>query len=388
MQAEIAVRAAPSVAARRAVVWGAPILVVLVFAVLTAANPDELLVGLAYGVGTATVALIGAVLAGRAPGNRIGPWLLVGAMLMTLGVVLDNYGIAGQAASPPWPGAAGVALLSNIPDVIGVVIILIGVPAIFPTGTLLSARWRLLVWIMVVAVVATCVSHIIGASPVADTGARSFSDALSAISFGFGIIGALASVVIRFRRGSPVEREQAKWFLAATVFAVIVTPLAFTTPGDTPFGVILLMLALVAQPVAIGIAVLRYRLYAIDRIVSRTIAYVLITAVLVIVYGLLVLALRAAVGGLIGDGSAEVVISTLVVASLFQPVRSRVQSSVDHRFDRRRYDAERTVAAFSGRLRDEVHLDAVAGGLVAAVRTSVAPTTSGIWLRSRGSGDR
>jgi hypothetical protein len=101
------------------------------------------------------------------------------------------------------------------------------------------------------------------------------------------------------------------------------------------------------------------------------------------VYILVVLAIRTAVGGLIGGGSAEVVISTLVVASLFQPVRRRIQSSLDHRFDRRRFDAERTVAAFSGQLRDEVQLDAVAGGLVAAVHSTVAPSASGIWLRRR-----
>ena len=264
--------------------------------------------------------------------------------------------------------------------VIAFILVLIWVPAIFPTGALLSRRWRILVWIIVAAGIGSCGSPILGPGQTGDALA-----ALGAIAFGVSFIAGLTSVGIRYRRGSPVERQQTKWFIAATVLAVILAQLAFLI---TVFGVLLLTVALVAQPVAIGIAVLRYRLYAIDRIVSRTLAYILITTVLATLYVAVVLVLRAAVGGLIGDGSAEVVISTLVVAALFQRVRSRIQSSVDHRFDRRRYDAERTSTSFSEQLRDEVHLDTVAGGLLAAVGSSLAPTTSNLWLRRRVPGRR
>lgn len=362
------------------------------FAGLTAMNPGELVVGLAFGVGTGTVALVGAVLADRAPDNRIGAWLLAASILITISVAgLNSYAKTGQAAYPPWPGAAAIAVVGNIPVVIAVVIILIWIPAIFPTGRLLSGRWQILVWVMVVALLATSAPMVITASQMSDAGALAIADALSdasTLAFGICFIGGLTSVVIRFRHGSPVEREQTKWFLAATVFAVTVAPLAFLAPAvwgkDTPFGVILLMLALVAQPVAIGIAVLRYRLYAIDRIVSRTIAYVLITGVLAVVYAGVVIAVRAAVGGLIGDGSAEVVVSTLVVAALFQPVRRRVQSSVSHRFDRRRYDADRLVTRFGEHVRNEVLVDAVLGGLDDTVRIALAPSASGVWLRAEG----
>jgi hypothetical protein len=373
------------------VIWGAPVLVVLVFAALTAANPAGLVVGVAFGTGTATLALVGAVLAERAPDNRIGAWLLVASVLITASVALESFATTGQAANPPWPGAAIAALAGNIPMVIAVVIVLIGVPAIFPTGRLLSPRWRSLVGIMVVALLATCVSMLIAGSKVTDPGVVAAADALSAVStctFGIGFIGALSSVGIRFRRGSPVEREQTKWFFAATVFAVVAAPLAFLAPQDTPFGVILLMVALVAQPVAIGIAVLRYRLYRIDQIVSRTIAYVLISGVLVAVYVGFVLGLRAVVGELAGGGAAGVAVSTLVVASLFQPVRRRIQSVVDRRFNRHHYDAERTAAAFARQLREEVNLDAVLDGLVEAVRVTVAPAGSGIWIRRRGAARR
>ena len=379
VQADVAARAVPAGVARRAAIWGAPVLVLAVFAALTTTDPGELLVGVAFAVGTTTIALVGAVLADRAPANRIGAWLLLASILITASVALHTYATAGQAAIPSWPGAAAVASIADIPDVIAVVIILIGVPAIFPTGTLLSQRWWILIWVTVVAVLATSVSFIVEPGPLADA-----VSGVTTVAFVIGFVGALSSVGIRFRRGSPVEREQTKWFLAATAFAFAIATLAFQAPGD--IGVILLMLALVAQPVAIGIAVLRYRLYAIDRIISRTIAYVVITVVLVIVYASVVLTLRTVVGGLIGDGSAEVVISTLVVASLFQPVRSRIQTALDHRFDRRHYDAERTVAAFSGHLRNEVHLDAVVGGLVGAAVSTVSPATSTIWLRTRDAG--
>ena len=359
VQADVAARAVPAGVARRAAIWGAPVLVLAVFAALTTTDPGELLVGVAFAVGTTTIALVGAVLADRAPANRIGAWLLLASILITASVALHTYATAGQAAIPSWPGAAAVASIADIPDVIAVVIILIGVPAIFPTGTLLSQRWWILIWVTVVAVLATSVSFIVEPGPLADA-----VSGVTTVAFVIGFVGALSSVGIRF--------------------AFAIATLAFQAPGD--IGVILLMLALVAQPVAIGIAVLRYRLYAIDRIISRTIAYVVITVVLVIVYASVVLTLRTVVGGLIGDGSAEVVISTLVVASLFQPVRSRIQTALDHRFDRRHYDAERTVAAFSGHLRNEVHLDAVVGGLVGAAVSTVAPATSTIWLRTRDAG--
>jgi hypothetical protein len=381
VQAEIAVRAAPADDGRRALIWCVPVLVAVVLGSFTVAGgPGEYLVGLTFAFGTTTVALVGTVIAVRAPGNRIGAWLLVASTLITASLVMGSYAKVGQAANPPWPGAGAVAAFGNVPMVIAFILVLIWVPAIFPTGALLSRRWRILVWIVVAAGIGTCASQILGPGQTGDA-----LGALGVITFGVGFIAGLTSVGIRYRRGSPVERQQTKWFIAATVLAVILAQLAFLI---TVFGVLLLTVALVAQPVAIGIAVLRYRLYAIDRIVSRTLAYILITTVLATLYVAVVLVLRAAVGGLIGDGSAEVVISTLVVAALFQRVRSRIQSSVDHRFDRRRYDAERTSTSFSEQLRDEVHLDTVAGGLLAAVGSSLAPTTSNLWLRRRVPGPR
>jgi len=394
VQAEVASRAATSGSARRAVIWAVPSLVIVAFlpllgvVALTDKDPADIVFDVATGTALTILALVGAVLADRAPANRIGAWLLVVVILLTAGVALGSYGAAGQAATPnAWPGASAAAAVRNFPDVFAIGIILIWIPAIFPGGTLLSARWRYLIGLSVVALMATCVSMLVVGSAGADPGSRAMADAISSFSSLIMVtcaVGALSAVVIRFRRGSPIERQQTKWFLAAAAFAVVAFPMAFAFPPNSLVGIVLFMSALFAAPLAIGIAVLRFRLYAIDRIVSRTTAYLLITGVLAAVYVGVVLGLRAVVGEVAGGGTAGVVVSTLVVASLFQPLRHRVQSAVDRRFNRHRYDAERTVGVYAGQLRDEVHLDAVVGGLAEAVRVSVAPTASGIWIRRRG----
>jgi hypothetical protein len=137
-------------------------------------------------------------------------------------------------------------------------------------------------------------------------------------------------------------------------------------------------------PLSIGVAVLRYRLYDIDRVISRTLAYALITGTLVGVYAGGVMALTPLVAGMGGGSELAVAASTLAVAAAFGPVRRRVQSAVDHRFNRTRYDARRTVEAFASGLREEVDLDELSAGLVAAVRETVEPTATTLWLRSGG----
>ena len=148
---------------------------------------------------------------------------------------------------------------------------------------------------------------------------------------------------------------------------------------------ILFLLGLALIPVAIGIAILRYRLYDIDRLVSRSIAYAAVTGTLIVVYLLLNLGLTSAFSTMTRGDSVAVAASTLVVAALFTPVRRRIQRVVDRRFDRARYDADQTALAFASRLRDEVDLPAVTSDLDATVRAAIAPTTVGVWLRA---GDR
>jgi hypothetical protein len=196
------------------------------------------------------------------------------------------------------------------------------------------------------------------------------------------IPAAMASVAVRFRRAGPVERQQLKWFvLAAAVNAVFV--LADLFVGDEWGAVWILagVLTVSLVPVAVAIAVLRYRLYEIDRIISRSVSYGLLTGGLIGLYLALVAVLRPLLEPMTGSSALAVAGSTLAVAAVFNPARRRLQAAVDRRFDRARYDAAREVDAFVRRLRDQVDLDQVSAGLRDTVVATVAPTRVAVWLR-------
>ena len=189
---------------------------------------------------------------------------------------------------------------------------------------------------------------------------------------GLAILVGAGSLVLRFRRARGVERQQLRWVALAAAVAPVATLIIAATHSETVFvwtvGAYLALLAM-----AIGAAILRYRLYDLDRIVSRTLAYGLLTVLLGGGYAGVVLGL----GQLLGRDSSSVVAgATLAVAGLFQPARRRIQRLVDRRFDRRRYDAARTIAAFSARLREEVDLDTLSAELLA-----MQPTRVSLWLR-------
>jgi hypothetical protein len=184
-----------------------------------------------------------------------------------------------------------------------------------------------------------------------------------------GIVGAGASVVVRFRRSRGIERQQMKWL----VYAVV--PMLFIPTEDYLPGII-------GLPTAIGIAVLRYRFYEIDLVINRTLIYGPLTATLVFVYLGGVISLQYAFRVLTGqESSLAVVASTLVIAALFNPLRRRVQGFVDRRFYRRKYDARKTLEVFSTRLHDETDLYALSGGLVGVVRETMQPAHVSLWLR-------
>ena len=188
------------------------------------------------------------------------------------------------------------------------------------------------------------------------------------------IILALAAPIARFRRGNLVERRQVKWF--ALVLACVVVVFAFA-PDELSFAGIALL------PVGIGIAILRYRLYEIDRIVSRTVAYAAITAILASVFAGAVLVLQSLLAPIVSTNSLAVVASTILVATLFQPVRRRVQQAMDRRFNRSRYDAAETVAHLAERIRGEVDLAGLSTDVVRAATTAFEPTWAAVWLRER-----
>jgi hypothetical protein len=194
------------------------------------------------------------------------------------------------------------------------------------------------------------------------------------------------SMVVRLRRAQGVERAQLRWLVWSMAFIVVGFIIGLV--GDSVFanglnGVVWLpaIIAFSLPPLAIGVAVLRYRLYEIDRLVSRTLAYGVVTVALLAIFGGTILALQALLSPLTGGNTLAVAGSTLLVAALFQPLRRRVQEVVERRFNRARYDAQVAVDAFSARLRDEVDLEILRGSLLALVDATLEPNTAALWLR-------
>jgi hypothetical protein len=186
---------------------------------------------------------------------------------------------------------------------------------------------------------------------------------------------ALVCVVLRFRAARGTERQQLRWVAAGATVAVL---LLLPVPGGDRLPGFLNAVAVLAVPVSVAVAVLRYRLWDLDRLISRTITYLLVTGLLVLPYlAILPAATRLAAGA----GSLAVAAATLAAAAMFQPLRRRIQDLVDRRFNRRRYDAARTVDTFAARLREQIDLDALSAELLAVVDQTVAPTRASLWLR-------
>jgi len=265
---------------------------------------------------------------------------------------------------------------------------------VFPTGRLPSRRWRPVAWAAVAALVLAALSSPLLPGPPAD-GLRPTPIAIRALagvlrlayntasSVLFGVIlAALVSLIARFRRATGSERQQLKWFAYGTALLLLL-PVAGLVGAELPdpAGNLVAAVIVSALPVAIGIAVLRYRLYDIDRLVNRTVVYGLLTVLLAGVYAGLVFALSELLNPADQQSALAVAASTLVVAALFQPARRRIQGLVDRRFNRRRYDATRTIEVFSARLRDQIELGTLSTELLAVVDQTVQPVQVSLWLR-------
>jgi hypothetical protein len=340
-----------------------------------------------FGAVVTAFSLMGALLVRRVPENRIGALLLATGTVQTASVAVLEYAGLGGAAVPPWPAVAFAASFGDAAYVAPWVIALIGVPLVFPDGRLPSPRFRWVVWVTGAGMVSLLLGQPASLIPgLADLGPLVSVLALLASVFGLG--GAVAAIWLRFRRGNPVQRQQIKWLLAVAGVAAFAFPLAVAFgSSESPVALafwLIAFLAYLALPVAIGIAVLRYRLYEIDRIISRTIGYAVVTITLAVVFSGAILLFQAVLAPLTGGDTVAVAASTLISAALFQPLRRRVQAAVDRRFNRARYDAERTVAAFAAQLRDEVDLERLRADVLAMITQTVAPTTVGLWLRQPG----
>jgi hypothetical protein len=347
---------------------------------------------------TAPFALVGAVLAWRKPANPLGWLMLGGAFFAELSEDASYYTVADYGlrhGDLPLGGAALFAQPGWAPSIVLLGLLVL----VFPDGRLPSSRWRGLVWAYAgVSALWIAGTIVITAGALTDhrTGVDSGGNLLllsghdpgagwwnvvQAVFFPLLVACSLASIAgqaLSYRRSSGERRQQLKWLLAGSAVALVGIALSFLFKGPA-WSLALVVIGFLALPVSIGVAVLRYRLFDIDRIISRTLAYAIVTGLLVGVYaGLVLLATQV----FRFHSTVAVAAATLAAAALFNPVRRRVQRAVDHRFNRARYDADRTVAAFAARLQDALDLDSVRDDLAGTVHRALEPAHLSLWTRS------
>jgi hypothetical protein len=354
--------------------------------------------GLSFAAASMAFATVGAMVARRVPENPIG-WIfcLTG---VALGVADFGNQYAEQMlfiASDPLAGGTTAAWLQGLGlapsfGLLGLTLLL------FPDGRSPSGRWRFVVWLALAGIGMSVIGAALrpGAlvepfddvsNPVGIAGTLGLMDSF----LGFGFVFTVLSVVLaafgmraRLRRSRGVEREQMKWLVlaaAVTGVAVVGSLAIYVAAGIDVGGEAVLGLGFSVFPLAAGAAILRYRLYDIDVVINRTLVYGALTATLALAYLGSVLVLQLALSGVTESSGLAVAASTLAVAALFRPARTRIQAAVDRRFFRSKYDAARTLARFGARLRDEVDLDALGRELRTVVVDTMQPASVSLWLR-------
>ena len=360
---------------------------------------DYWLVNTVIAIGFSTV---GAVITPRLP--RQNP---VGWLFCTIGLVggvrlfVAEYAIVTLLAEPgslpsTLPGGETLAWISSWVWVLHVGLFVF-LALLFPDGRAPSSRWRPLVWGIGVVLVAGTVSVALWPEtargfdllnhPLGTEVATDVINPVETIVYALGLIAA-ASLLARLRGSKGVERQQVKWFTYAVAMLAISATLAYVVSES--MGVVwlewvssvLVIASVLGLPVAVSIAILRYHLYNIDLIINRTLVYGPLTVVLAVLYFGSIVVLQLLFRALSGEGSQLVVVaSTLAIAALFNPLRRRIQGFIDRSFYRRKYDAVKTLGAFSAKLRDETDLDALSDDLVGVVRETMQPAHVSLWLR-------
>jgi hypothetical protein len=338
--------------------------------------------------------IVGVLIASRRPRNPIG-WLFCGiglaGSLMSLSRGYAEFWLDGQAASTTLGETAiWYSDVSWAPVMLPAATFLL---LLFPDGRLLSPRWRPIAWCAGVGIALLFAADSLDPGPLPDFpqvanpyGVESpVIDVLTPIGLLLllvALVGSPLSLVLRFRRAGYEQRQQIKWLaLAGAVAAVtFVVAVAGYDLWTAPVADGAIMLTVLALPLAAGIAILRHRLYDIDLVINRTLVYGALTATLAAAYVGTVLLLQL----VLSPGSDLAIAgSTLAVAALFRPARGRIQSAVDRRFYRRKYDAQRTLEQFAARLRDQIELNALNAELGAVVQETLQPAHVSLWLRER-----
>ncbi|HEX6709531.1 MAG TPA: hypothetical protein VF068_04305 [Rubrobacter sp.] len=354
--------------------------------------------------------LVGALIASRRPENPIGWICLAAGLLWMLAIFTGAYGVYGLLVSPdsvPFPAAIGSLtewLWVPSEGLLGTYLILL-----FPDGKLPSMRWRPLAWLSGAVIVLTSAGVALEPGSFADLGGVRNPFGLEEQPWIAQVLGSFlwllpmcilasaTSLFLRFRRSGRVERQQIKWIAFAAAFvalgflALLVGENLFSPGGTDPSRPLweklfedAVTLSYAGVPIAMGFAVLRYRLYDIDVVINRALVYGALSATLVVLYFGGVATTQAVFRTLTGQQQQPqlaIVISTLIIAALFNPLRRRIQSFIDRRFYRRKYDARKTLEAFSATLRDETDLQALNGELTRVVRETMQPAHVSLWLR-------
>jgi hypothetical protein len=365
-------------------------------------GPHRIVERLLYPLVFVAFAAVGALVASRRPENPIGWIFCAVAITNVIWTLALEYTLYAFILHPsPLPGRWIAAwLVTGWVSSLGWALMLTFVPLLFPTGRLLSPRWRPVAYLAALM----CSLQVLGVAfkpaPVDSTlphiqnplgirgaaGVFSLLDRAGSILLFLVVITCVGSLVFRFFRCRGEERQQIKWFAYAVVLLTVLVLISFLNSilgGDNagPFWGILFGLGIVSIPGAAGVAILRFRLYEIDLIINRTLVYGTLTAMLALVYFGGVVGLQYVFRALTGERSQiAVVASTLVIAALFRPLRRRVQDFMDRRFYRRKYDARKTLEAISAKLRDETDLDDLTGDIISVVRETLQPEHVSLWL--------
>ena len=344
-------------------------------------------------------AVLGTVIAMRRSGERLG-WIFTGAgaIFVSNGATLV-YTVHGAAEAPgSLPGVTTVAVASEVLGGPVVFVPFVFFFLLFPDGRLPSRRWRFAVWAAAAATLLTSVDSAFKDGPLRLApltpnpvgGAwlapevRNVLEISGVLLLLLAVVASVVSLIVRFRRSRGVQRQQMRWFTAAAAYMGVTlacAPLFWATPSLEPLWGPAFLAATASLPIAATIAILRYRLYDLDVLVNRALVYGAMTGLLGAAYLGGVFLLQALLATRSGGSNAAVAISTLGVAALFRPLRSRLQAFIDRRFYRRKYDAAQEVERFTSQLRQETDLGALREDLLRVTRDTVQPAAALIWLR-------
>jgi hypothetical protein len=337
---------------------------------------------------------MGVLIAARRPHNPIGWMFIAVGFLFLFPVFATDYALHALYSNPgSLPAGAFAAWATTWSWLLGIGAFAM-VVLLFPDGRLSTRRWRPLAWVVVadtlISVLAVAVLlwperglQLVGVWEQAST--TRTDSALRIISIGFPVLiiamlAAVVSLLLRFRRSRGEERQQLKWVVYGGSLPLVINLVTGLVTGfsETSFLLLVEAVGVLALPVTTGIAVLKYRLYDIDLIINRTLVYLALTAILGLSYFVLV----AGISSVAGESSLTVAGATLAVAALFQPLRRRIQSLIDRRFYRSKYDAEKTLADFSAKLRNDIDLDHLTTEMAAVVHDTLQPAHFSLWLRT------